>query len=122
MPSTATSKPRNYGFDFKRFYENDQPSTSNAFTFTNRRNYTQLTNGGKSNGDDDDIQFVAISSRTPIQRPQSREIPSLIPISKAFQPTVMTNGFSRENSVKPQPSRGRRSVLDFLGKNRVSIK
>lgn len=107
MPSTGTSKQRNFGFDFKRFYESDQPSTS-------RINYAQFTNGRKS--DDDDVQFVSISPR---ERPQSREIPSLIPISKAFQPPVFTNGFSRESSVKPQPVRGRRSVLDFLGKNRA---
>ncbi|XP_070506274.1 sentrin-specific protease-like isoform X2 [Chironomus tepperi] len=124
MPSTGVSKSHKPSeFNFKRFYDADQPSSSTAFNQT-KKNNSKFTNGRKLNGgrDDDDVQFVSISSKSNSSRPFSREMPSLIPISKTFQPSIMTNGFSRENSLKPvasQPSRGRRSVLDFLGKNRA---
>ena len=129
MPSTGTSKSQKSSeFNFKRFFDTDQPSSSssNAFNQTRKNNYTKFTNGRKYNGgrdDNDDVQLVSISPKNPVARPFSREMPSLIPISKTFQPSILTNGYSRESSVKPvasQPTRGRRSVLDFLGKNRVS--
>lgn len=133
MPSTSASKSQKSSeFNFRRFYDADQQqpssSSSNAFNQT-RKSYTKFTNGRKSNGGrdvDDDVQFVSISSKNinNAARPFPREIPSLIPIAKTFQPSIMTNGFSRESSLKPvtsQPTRGRRSVLDFLGKNRVSL-
>lgn len=131
MPSSSVSKShKSSEFNFKRFYDADQPSSSsstNAFNQT-RKTYTNFTNGRKLNGggrDDDDIQLVSISQKTnSVTRPFSRDMPSLIPISKTFQSSIMTNGYSRESSIKPiasqQPTRGRRSVLDFLGKNRVS--
>lgn len=136
MPSTSTSKSQKSSeFNFRRFYDADQQqqpsssSSSNAFNQT-RKSYTKFTNGRKSNGGrdvDDDVQFVSTSPKNNnyVARPfSSRELPSLIPISKTFQPSSMTNGFSRESSLKSlasQPTRGRRSVLDFLGKNRVSL-
>jgi hypothetical protein len=132
MPSTGVSKSQKSSeFTFRRFYETDQPSSSSstyAFNNQTRKNYTNFTNGRKLNGggqDDDDIQLVSISPKNnSATRPFSRDMPSLIPISKTFQSSITTNGYSRESSVKPvasqQPIRGRRSVLDFLGKNRVS--
>lgn len=117
MPSmAATARHRNVGYDFKRFYESDQPSTSQAFS---RTNYSQLLNGAKQNGSDDDVQYVGTTQKSTNPKSQSgMSMPPLIPISKTISP--ISNGYSRECSVKPQPTRGFHTVLNFLGKNRVS--
>lgn len=109
---------RHHGYDFENLYQNGQPTTS-AFT---SRNQQQQFSWRNNEEDDDDVQLVSYS-RKPNQQSHLRhrqDMPSLIPISKS---SLVTNGHTSEHTLKPisaQPVRGRRSVLDFSRKNRVS--
>lgn len=139
MPSSHFVKSKVPGFNYQVFYQNSQPSTSSSANAFGSKRKTQLfaTNGTAKNDDEKEAQFASFQRKAnpsvPMmlltQKPR-QEMPSLIPISRDLKSSLLiSNGHSSSefsNSMKPfsvgsQPSRGRRSILDFSKKNRVGL-
>jgi hypothetical protein len=104
--NSQTNASGSSGFNF---FHHRQPApasgASSGFKFSQH----------KFQRDDDDIRFVGTVKKLDNSKQPPRNMPELLPISQNAKHST-SNGLS--NGVE---SSGRRSIFDFINKNRVSV-